>query len=268
MAFFIGNVDSSSKPGAIGFSSVHTIIIGFSGIFQCRLATDSDISTETRGQFGWTFAYDDEPDLDRIIRFNHPVAPRKYTEQVGVSVSYVSINGKNVNDSLIGHMVNLSRNSFFDGSSNVPGREPINNFELHIGNTKDYISGKATIVPQGSGISEISRDIKISLGLETEAKFMDLKKRKIELLESGGTTIDQKRLGNFDISFSYYFMTRLVRHSCSIDKDIYLDPQDSKMVALLKEKNIKDRAFNADFYSFDGDGLIGHVTGSLSMIYA
>ena len=265
-SFFTLSMHSTSN-GTIGFSSVHTIILRFDGIFQCRLATDSDMSTETRGNIGWTFAYEDEPDLDRIIRFNNPVAPRTYSDQVGVTVSSVTVDGKNVDDLLIGHMVNLSKDNFFDGSSNMPGREPINNLQLHIGNNKDYISGKASIVSQGTGIDEISQERKAALGLETEEKFMDLKKRKIELLESSGTTIDQKRLANLDRSFSYYFMTRLVRHTCIIDKNIYLDPQDSNVVSLMKEKNIRDLAFNADFYSFDGDGLVGHVTGSIPFIY-
>ncbi len=172
-----------------------------------------------------------------------------------------------MDDSLIGNMVNLSEDNFFDGSTNMPGREPINNLHLHIGNIKEYISGKASIVSQGTGIDEISQETKAALGLETEEKFMILKKKKIELLESGGTTIDQKRLANLDRSFTYYFMTLLVRHSCTIDKNNYLDPQDSYMVSLMKEKNINDLAFNADFYSFDGDGLVGHVTGSISVIY-
>jgi hypothetical protein len=257
----------SIANGTIGFSSVHVIIIRFDGIFQCRLATDSDISTETRGNIGWTFAYEDEPDLDRIIRFNDPLAPRTYSDQVGVTVSRVTLDGKNMDDSLIGNMVDLSEDNFFDGSTNMPGREPINNLQLHIGNNKDYISGKASIVSQGTGIDEISQETKAALGLETEEKFMILKKKKIELLESSGTTIDQKRLANLDRSFTYYFMTRLVRHSCTIDKNIYLDPQDSYVVSLMKEKNINDLAFNADFYSFDGDGLVGHVTGSISVIY-
>ena len=119
----------STANGTIGFSSVHVIIIRFDGIFQCRLATDSDISTETRGNIGWTFAYEDEPDLDRIIRFNKPVALRTYSNQVGVSVSCVTVDGKNMDDSLIGNMVNLSEDNFFDGSTNMPGREPINNLQ-------------------------------------------------------------------------------------------------------------------------------------------
>jgi hypothetical protein len=257
------------KPvnGTVGFSSVHDIVIGFNGIFQCRLSTDSDISNETRGELGWTFAYEDEPDLDRIIRFNHPIAPRTDLDQVGVNISKVTIDGKNVQDSLLGQMVNLSKDSFFDGSNNRPGREPINNFEFHIGDTKDYISGQASTVPQGSGISEIGQNTKIALGVETEEKFMDLKKRRIEVLESSGTTIDQKRLTNLDKSYSYYFMTRLVTHSCTIDKNIYLDPQDSDVVSLIKNKNFQDFTFNADFYSFDGDGLLGHVTGDISIVY-
>lgn len=255
----------SIANGTIGFSSLHVIIIRFDGIFQCRLATDSNISTETRGNIGWTFAYEDEPDLDRIIRFNNPVAPRTYSDQVGVTVSRVTVDGKNMDDSLIGNMVNLSEDNFFDGSTNMPGRESINNLQLHIGNNKDYISGKASIVSQGTGIDEISRD-KGLRWLGNIRKIYDFEK-KIELLESSGTTIDQKRLANLDRSFTYYFMTRRVRHSCTIDKNIYLDPQDSNVVSLVKEKNINDLAFNADFYSFDGDGLVGYMTGSISVIY-
>ena len=62
-------------------------------------------------------------------------------------------------------------------------------------------------------------------------------------------------------------MTRLVRQSCTIDKNIYLDPQHSDEVGLMKNKNFQDFTFNADFYSFDGDGVLGHVTGNISIVY-
>ena len=65
------------------------------------------LSTETRGNIGWTFAYEDEPDWDRIIRFNNPVAPRTYWDQVGVTVSCVTVDGKNIDDLLTGNMVKM-----------------------------------------------------------------------------------------------------------------------------------------------------------------
>ena len=256
-----------ADDGTIGFSSVHSVVIGFNGIFQCRLSTDSDPSSERRGKLGWTFAYEEEPDLDRIIRFNNPVSPRRYSEHVGVTVSYVTIDGKNTSDQLIGQAVNLSKDCFFDGSRNMPGRELLTNFGLHVGNNNEYISGETSIVPQGTGIGEISPQLKIELGLESEAKFAIFKKNKIQLLESSSSIIDQKRLENLDKSFSYYFMTRLVKYSCHIDKNLYLNPQDSEVVNLLKEKNLNDVALNADCYSFDGDELTGHITGGLSFVY-
>lgn len=46
------------------------VSIPFRGWFQARLATDPDDFDEPRGQNGWTFAFEGEPDLDRIIRLS------------------------------------------------------------------------------------------------------------------------------------------------------------------------------------------------------
>ena len=50
----------------LGFRSLHNLEFKFNGVFQCRLATDSDASTEPRGNLGWTFAYCDgfSPDAE------------------------------------------------------------------------------------------------------------------------------------------------------------------------------------------------------------
>lgn len=40
---------------------------------------------------GFTFAYGDEPDLDRVIRFNDPVSPRSHAPKVGVKVDEVRL---------------------------------------------------------------------------------------------------------------------------------------------------------------------------------
>lgn len=50
--------------------------IRYGGWVQCRLATDRDDYNEPRGRFGWTFAFDGEPDLDRVIRFHDPPSLR------------------------------------------------------------------------------------------------------------------------------------------------------------------------------------------------
>lgn len=72
------------------------LIVNFEGWFQCRLATDPDPTDEPRGVSGFTFALAGEPDFDRVIRFQRPVAPRSHGPQVGVVVTSVSVDGQTV----------------------------------------------------------------------------------------------------------------------------------------------------------------------------
>lgn len=69
----------------------------FQGWFQCRLSTDPDPANEPRGVSGWTFAVGDEPDLDRIIRFQlGPQDPpaRVPGPVIGVHVNQVVVDGQ------------------------------------------------------------------------------------------------------------------------------------------------------------------------------
>jgi hypothetical protein len=71
--------------------------VGFSGWFQCRLATDPDPFDEPRGVTGWTFAFPGEPDLDRVVRFQpEGVTVRSGCEPiaVGVRVDRVTLGGE------------------------------------------------------------------------------------------------------------------------------------------------------------------------------
>lgn len=112
----------SLEQSNVGFGSLHTAAILFEGIFQLRLATDVDPSDELRGKLGWTFAYDEEPDLNRIIRFNYPIAERSFVDNVGVFVKSAYLDGQYIDDSLIGQMVNLGSQSYFDGTAGANGR--------------------------------------------------------------------------------------------------------------------------------------------------
>src|SRR5258705_282393 len=86
--------------------------IHFQGYFQCRLATDPDAFDDPRGRFGWTFAYDGQPDLDRVIRLKDPIAPRSHSPQVGVRV--VDVGGDTAH-LLVGADVELLENAKFEG---------------------------------------------------------------------------------------------------------------------------------------------------------
>jgi hypothetical protein len=113
----------------------------FEGWFQCRLARDPDPSDEKRGISGAAFATVYEPDLDRIIRLNDPVAPRgnylpagHQVPQVGVSVRSVYVNGQR-NDAhpLVGARVDFLDNPAFQSLNGVfytPGYEPVDPFHI------------------------------------------------------------------------------------------------------------------------------------------
>jgi len=90
------------------------LTIEFEGWFQCRLPGDPDPADEPRGLSGATFATVGEPDLDRIIRFHDPVAPRSHGPTVGVFVSRVLRGNSAISDSsLLGQKVRFERNAKF-----------------------------------------------------------------------------------------------------------------------------------------------------------
>lgn len=87
----------------------------FAGWFQCRMATDPDPTDERRGVSGTAFALVTEPDLDRTIRFNQPVAPRSHGPAIGVRVSRVLMD----DDPQPGHPMEGADVSLSDGAEFV-----------------------------------------------------------------------------------------------------------------------------------------------------
>jgi hypothetical protein len=70
-------------------SSAARLILQFEGWCQIRQATDPDPSDEPRGGSGYTFAFGDEPDLDRIVRLqpSDDVPVRSHGWPIGVTVT-------------------------------------------------------------------------------------------------------------------------------------------------------------------------------------
>jgi hypothetical protein len=83
--------------------------VAFEGWWQCRFATDPDPTDDPRGVSGPTFIVAGEPPFDRVVRFQHPVAPRYPREHdVGVTVREVRIAGAAVpGHALVGAAVDL-----------------------------------------------------------------------------------------------------------------------------------------------------------------
>jgi len=243
----------------LGFKTLNTLGFGFKGVFQCRLATDSDPSLETRGINGWTFAYDDEPDLDRVIKFNNPLSPRSFVPNVGVIVTYAMINNRQVDDSIAGQAVNLGSNSFFDGTNGADGHEPIMDFEFHVGNNNsEYIFGIPSNPPKGGGTHGTSLPLPISL--------QALINSRMNSLSGSSKKVDVERLQNIRKSLWEIYNVE-VSYTMLLDKDIKYNPMDSKIVKLMEQKNITNLNLDMDFYGYDGDGLVGYVNGTLSGQY-
>jgi hypothetical protein len=123
--------------------------LDFAGWFQCRLATDPDAFDDPRGESGWTFAMPGEPDLDRVIRFQDPVAPRSHGPVVGVRVQGVRRDGAAVAGHVLnGADVSLLESPVFDGRNGqiaTSANEPIVPFTIRVGRGESFLLGRDPI---------------------------------------------------------------------------------------------------------------------------
>lgn len=115
----------------------------FQGWFQCRLATDPDGAFIRRGVTGNTFAVGDEPDLDRVIRFQPDgTVQRSHCPPIGVAVTAARLlrsalhaprTGISV-PKLVGAKVNLLHGPKFEGRNHLvcEDGELIDPFELEV----------------------------------------------------------------------------------------------------------------------------------------
>ena len=166
------------------------LTIHFKGFFQCRLATDADDFDEPRGSAGWTFAYDGEPDLDRIIRFQNPSAPRAFAPKTGVTV--VDVNGI-VAHPLVGARVDLKENAKFEGRNGLiapAGKEPIAPFVFEIvregfqlTRRDDYVvtDGISRKPHLGGGVAQLSAAEQMAIGVPNPAGYRNTRRGAIEV---------------------------------------------------------------------------------------
>jgi hypothetical protein len=241
----------------LGFGSIHVLGFHFSGIFQLRLPTDIDPSDHPRGQDGWTFAYGNEPDLDRVIRFNNPVSPRSFTPDVGVFITDAYNDADPLDDSIVHQPVNLGPHSFFDGSNGANGHEPIVNFEFHAGSGEDYLNCRSSAPPVGQGIHDTRFPI---------PNLDDVVNSRMQLLQSSSNSIDQERLNNISRSLNLIYNFE-VTYPCSLDSNIIFNPKDSGLIMAMQERQISSLSLIANFYGYDGDALLGYVNGEVSGTY-
>ena len=125
------------------------LTIGFSGWFQCRLATDPDPYDEPRGVSGYVHAYAGEPDLDRIVHLQKPAFVRRLSPDIGVRVNAAAVDGVPIpGAALLGAEVELLGSPKFEGRNGVvaeDGFEPLFPFDLQI--RKDGMRLRRAVVP-------------------------------------------------------------------------------------------------------------------------
>jgi hypothetical protein len=136
------------------------LVLSFDGWFQCRLATDPDPADEPRGVTGWTFAVGDEPDLDRVIRFQNPPVLRSPGPQVGVNVRAVQVDEKSVaGHPMVGAAVELLGQPKFEGRNGLvaeDGEELIDPFQLRIAGGGVVLERTDLLDPRGQAIPDVS----------------------------------------------------------------------------------------------------------------
>lgn len=127
------------------------LVIHFEGWFQCRLATDPDPTDEPRGVSGFTFALAGEPDFDRIIRLQNPVAPRSHGPTVGVYVKSVFVEGQQAPEHpLLGAYVDLLGDAKFESRNYIVAdgsMGPIEPFHLQISGDAVTLSRQDLLYP-------------------------------------------------------------------------------------------------------------------------
>jgi len=199
-------------------TAISDVSLHFAGRFQARFATDNDFFNEPRGtSAGWQFALEGEPDfvpstnniptqpgmaVGRVVRFQNPVMLRTHVAPVGVKVT--AVEGKigvgiltskivlfSVGDPIIGQPVDLGPNTFLSANSPAPpgpqpfeqfppGFEPMENFELNIGNR---FSGKPATLgdrPKANGFFQLTPTELTKYGVIPLNQFSS--QRKTELL--------------------------------------------------------------------------------------
>ena len=102
-----------------------TVLIKFSGWFQCRLATAPDPTDEPRGVSGYAHALPNEPDFDRIIRLqSKDTIQRSHCQSIGAKVTNIWIDGNREDKHpLLGSLVDFLDHPKFEGRNDILTKE-------------------------------------------------------------------------------------------------------------------------------------------------
>lgn len=253
------------------------IELGFSGWFQCRLATDPDPYDEPRGVSGYVRAYADEPDLDRVIRFQRPPFERNHTPAVGVKITSVVIDGVSIADHpLMDAAVDLLQEPVFEGRNGVVAEdayEPIWPFVMSIvGNglliqrgvvamNPDYPYPEFLATPGGASPEEIQTVTGVSNLAEVWRTRASQLLSDIDEAKEPHATAIRERLNFLHSGRGLNFFNA----SMTYDYSLRSAPEVSDPSDLLGGRLDMQAPWNANFWlgAWDADALCGFANGTL-----
>ena len=129
------------------------LILEFSGWCMIRQPTDPDPYDERRGVRGYTFAFGDEPDLNRVIYFHESPAspPRSHGPPIGVwvtSATKTTPNGPQPIEALANAKFDLMSDPMLENRNwtlTLPGYEPIVPFDVGITSQSSGSDGRPLV---------------------------------------------------------------------------------------------------------------------------
>lgn len=268
------------------------LAIQFAGWFQCRMATDPDPKDEPRGLSGTAFALVDEPDFDRVIRFQRPVAPRSPGPTVGVHVTDVRRGARaEPGHPLVGARVSLSGSPEFveqNGVVAAPGKAFIDPFHLCIEADGVSVARSALWDPARPGLGYYDADadalrprqvrqlevdvadVKAATGIDDPAAFV--RERREALAEALAHTEDparraglQQRLDALDRTDWQRSRLLLLLSACVHYTFDLNGPAAIEGGAALPETFHTGEPWRVRFWmgGWDNDTLCGYVQGTL-----
>lgn len=135
------------------------LVLQFRGAVVIRIPTDPDPTDEPRGISGYTFAFGDEPDLDRILQMQPrpDLRVRSHAPPIGVTVhsaQRLDQSGARPVPALVGARVELLDEPRFENRNwtlTLPGHEPVVPFKLRVSKDRFTVQREDLLDPKAPG---------------------------------------------------------------------------------------------------------------------
>jgi hypothetical protein len=265
------------------------VSLKFGGWFQCRLATDPDPADEPRGVSGYVRAVAGEPDLDRVIYFQSPPAPRSHCPNVGVRV--LSVHGDSrysEEHPLVGATVDLLDAPKFEGRNGIiaeDGFEPIVPLHIRVAQGQFSIQRRFRDVIRFPPVSEDdwvllkevqATDVNFSPGVISELTGIDdlwaVWRQRISLLQEDAKTADDvartaiaARIASMSDRRNARFFPARMLYAIGLTGSATVADPEGRLPGTPIRDDVSPWMLEMWFGGWDPDALSGYVEGFLQI---